>query len=167
MSVSRTALVLGLAALTVVPAAQASARHAAFRGTVCNMLSANQVAPLHVPTSCKPKTIKGSYSTIYNGTWSQASRSGAGFVVNVAVFPSTTSPVYQIALQHLSVLPGKSKKVSGIGSKAYESGADGGLLTSINFIVGRSIVNMALRSTHPVTSLGAFNALAKSVAAKV
>jgi hypothetical protein len=167
MSLSRTALVLGLAALTVAPGAQASASRAALNGTVCNTLSAKQVTTVHVSSSCRPKTIKGSFNTLYSGIWSQPSKPGVELTVSVAVFPSTSSPAYQIGLQHMSVLPGKSKKVSGIGSKAHESGADGGLLSSINFVVGRSIVNIGLRSAHPLTSLGAFNALAKSVAAKV
>jgi hypothetical protein len=55
----------------------------------------------------------------------------------------------------------------GVGSLAYESGADGSTLSSINFVLGKMICNINMRTSKPPTSLAAFNALAKSVAAKL
>jgi hypothetical protein len=64
-------------------------------------------------------------------------------------------------------LPGETKKVSGIGSLAYESGADGSTLSEINFVVGNQIASINMRTSKAPSSLTAFNALAKSVAGKL
>jgi hypothetical protein len=72
---------------------------------------------------------------------------------------------FSAAKSHLHVLPGAAKKVTGIGSAAYES--SGGGLTVINFIVGKYIVDINIRTNQPRKSLVAFNALSMSVASKL
>lgn len=87
--------------------------------------------------------------------------------MTVNAYQSTGSAYFQIGKKNMNRLPGPAKNVGGIGSLAYESGADGSTLAAINFIVGKDIVDINLRAVQPPTSLAALNALAKAIAAQL
>jgi hypothetical protein len=75
--------------------------------------------------------------------------------------------VWQENMKLLKVLPGHPKKVSGIGSAAYESGGDGSTLATMHFVKGKRVVAFSWYSKKPETSLKTFNAIAKSIAAQI
>jgi hypothetical protein len=134
----------------------------------CTLVSAKQVASFGIPTQCKPTTLNGPGFTNSTGTWAkQVTATSPHLSVSCNSYQSTSSPVWKLGLTTLDKLPGKAKKVNGIGTLAYESGADGGTLSVINFIAGKNICDINMRTSQPPTSLAAFNTLAKSVAAKV
>jgi hypothetical protein len=85
--------------------------------------------------------------------------------VSVHTYAKPSGPAWAVAMQTLKILPGvQASKVRGIGSVGYET-ADGAA-AAINFVVGKQIVNIQLHAKQAV-SLMAFNAFAKSVAAKL
>ena len=158
---SRLAIVV---ATVVAACVVVSSADAAFSGNVCGLLSAKQVASVPVtPLKCSPmQTIKGPASTAYYGNWGGAAQA-PHMLISVVLYQSAT--FFSAAKSHLNVLPGPAKKVAGIGSAAYES--SGGGLTVINFIVGKYIVDINMRTNQPLKSLAAFNALSMSVASKL
>ena len=148
--------------LTAVAAAgmTVSTAHAAFSGKVCNLLTSKQVAAVHVsPLKCTPQKSFGSaYSTNYSGTWGAIRGLGPHLTVVVVLYKNTT--YFQAAKNNLKL--GYTKKVSGIGSAAYES--YGGVLAQMSFVVGRYIATLNLRTSKSLKSVAAFNALAKVIA---
>jgi hypothetical protein len=156
-------VVLAAAGLTV----PAEGARGSFSGNVCSMLTAKQVTTVHAPSKCKPTTLQGPGFTSSNGTWGTVTATGPHLSVTVNAYQSTGSAYFQIAKKVMNKLPGQAKKVSGIGSLAYESGADGSTLAAINFILGKDIVDINLRAVQPPTSLAALNALAKAIAAQL
>ena len=150
----------GVAAYLTTPAV---AGPRAFSGNVCAMVSAAQVSALKAPKTCKPATLKSAINTAYYGTWAASSPTGPHLTVSVVAWKD--SALLAAARSHLNILPGPPKKVTGIGSAAYESSA--GQLTVINFVVGSDICDINLRTAKPIGSLTAFNALARSIASKL
>ncbi|HEV8102671.1 MAG TPA: hypothetical protein VGP69_02940 [Gaiellaceae bacterium] len=162
----RTVLATAVAAATLL--APAATARVAFSGDPCKLVTTKQVAAFGVPTACKPTTLKGPGFTASDARWNpKATGAQPHLFVGVNTYASRSGPVWQIGIQTLSKLPGHAKKVSGIGSAAYESGGDGSTLSVINFVVGNQIVDINLRTPTPPTSLAQLNALAKSVAAKL
>lgn len=150
----------GLASYVAAPAVAGTA---AFSGNVCGMVSAAQVSALKAPKTCKPTTLKTALNNAYYGTWAASNPTGPHLTVSIVAWKN--SGMLAAAKSHLNAVPGTPKKVAGIGSAAYES--SGGQLTVINFVVGSDICDINLRTAKPLGSLTAFNALAKSIAAKL
>ena len=154
----RTFFVPFVAAALVVPAALA---RPAFTGNVCSLLTAKQVAVVHVPSKCTPSTTAGSASTLDYGSW--GTTTGPHLSLTVNSFKST-SAAFQLAKKYLGQIP-NAKKVSGIGSVAWESRQ--GNTTTINFVVGHDTCNLGLVTAKPLTSFAPAVALAKAIAAQL
>jgi hypothetical protein len=150
------------AAIAVALAAPVASARTAFNGNVCSLLSAKQVAAVHVPSKCTRRTSSGSGVTIYVGTW--GSVSGPHLSVAVDAYQSTTGSAFKLAKQYLGQLP-NAKKVSGVGGLAWESSQ--GTVTMLNFVVGHDVCNLGLTTAQPVKSLAPVIALAKAIAAKL
>lgn len=154
------ALVAGAA--LAAPSAYASR---AFSGNPCHLVSAKHLASVGVAGSCKPTTLHGPGFTNSTAVWSLTPTQHLSVAVNT--YPSASGAAWSVAMKTLRILPGgQGKKVSGIGSLAYEAGGDGSTGASINFVVGKQIVAINL-GAKKAPSMSAFNALAKSVAAKL
>lgn len=151
--------------LAILPAATAAAGRSPLNA--CKLVTKSQAASLGVTKPCVSKTVPGSSGVLSWGNWGSPGSDAAALALTVSTFNDTNSPAWQTNMQLLKVLPGKPKKVSGIGSVAYESGGDGGGLSSIHFVKGKRIVVFSWYSKKPQTSLKAFNAIAKSIAAQV
>ena len=109
-------------------------------------------------------TVKGPSSTGYFGNWGGSGPVAPHFTVSVVLYKTAT--FFAVAKKNLGIgFPGPAKKVVGIGSLAYESSS--GHLTVINFVVGRYICNINMRTSQPLKSVAPFNTLAKAVAAKI
>lgn len=170
MRASRSTLTVVLASLSAAVVAggaptasgKADAR-VAFSGDVCSMLTLKQVASVNVtPLKCTTqKPIKGSGSTTYYGNWG-----GTGLAPHLAVsiVAYTDATAFQRAKMFLGQFPG-AKKVSGIGSAAYESTVSTPYM--LNFIVGKDVVDLGLQPKQPLKSAAAFSALAKAIAGKL
>jgi hypothetical protein len=150
-------------------AGQTAAGGATLTGSICTLVSAKEVASFGIATQCKPMTLNGPGFTGSTGIWgTQASPISPHLAVSCNAYPSPSGPAWKVALATLgTALPGNAMKVSGVGSLAYESGGDGSTLSVINFVIGKRICSINMRTGKPLTSLAAFNALAKSVAAKL
>ena len=157
-----------VAALAAAIAAQGAAAGPAFSGNACLLLSAKQVAAFGIPTQCKPTTRQGPGFTSSLAVWNaHATGAQPHLSIGINTYQSKSGPLWQLAMKTIKTLPGEAKKVSGIGSIAYESGGDGSTLSVINFVVGNQVVNINMRTTKAPSALTKFNALAKSVAAKL
>ena len=153
------------AAIAVVAAHAAAARPAGVSS--CWLLTGKQAASVGVTSSCKLRSLNGPGFTVSNGTWGKPLPGSAALTVGVNTYARASGPAWQVAMQTLPKLPGRAKKVSGIGSVAYESGGTGSTLSSIHFVVGKHIVSMSWYAKKPPSSLKTFNALAQSIAAKL
>ncbi len=153
------AIVLAVA----VPAATADAAGV----DACGLVSAKGAASLGVKASCKGTTRPGLSGTVAFANWGTPAGDPSALALTVTTFNSTTSPAWQENMKLLKALPGNPKQVSGIGSLAYESGGNGGTLSSIHFVKGKRVVAFSWFSKKPQTSLKAFNAVAKSIAAQI
>jgi hypothetical protein len=140
---------------------------AAFSGNPCSLVSSKQVASFGIPPQCKSTTLKASGLSSSNATWAGAlTPTSPHLSISVATYESTSSPLWNLGLQTLDKLPGgPAKKVSGIGSLAYES--SGTSINAINFVVGKQIVDINMRTASAPKSRAAFEALAKAVAKEV
>jgi hypothetical protein len=149
--------------------ATASAAGAApgFNGNVCAMVSAKQVTAIGgLSSKCtNPKPSQGPGSTIYVGNWAGLTPTSPTVQVTVAVYTDTGA--LQLAKQNLKQgLPGPPKKLSGIGSAAYE--AKGALAAGIHVAVGKYIVYISLNTIGtPPKSATVLEPLAKVVAARL
>lgn len=139
---------------------------ASFGGNACTVVSAKQVAAFGISGPCTPTKHGVAGFTASLGIWNLTSRT-AHLSIAVNTYSSKSGPYWQVAMQTLDKLPGTVKKVKGIGSLAYESGGAGSSISAINFVVGNRIVSVNLRSPKASKSLHAFNAMAKSIAAKL
>ena len=153
-------LCVGLAGVCAAPSAGA---HATFSGTVCDMLSPGQVAALHAPATCTPRSLKGSESTTSFGLWQPATPGGAHLSVTVVEWDSAKK--LAVAQKAMQSLPGTVQKVKGIGTIAYESALGNQMV--VNFLVGHAVVSVQLQSPKPLSSAVPFNAAAKAIAAKL
>jgi hypothetical protein len=159
---------LAIVVATVVAAGAAvSTAGAAFSGNVCSLLSANQVATVHVaPLKCTAeKTVHTSIFTAYHGYWGKGVTSPGVLLLGC----NTGNAAYlKVAKTTLRTLPGVPIKVSGIGSVAYEVALySHGTRTTINFVVGGYICAVTLWANKALKSITTFNTLAKAVAAKL
>jgi hypothetical protein len=165
---STARITFAAAALTAAIAAQGAAARTTFSGNACRLLSAKQVAAFGIPTQCTPTTRQGPSFTVRLAAWNpHATGAQPHLSISLNTYASKSGPLWQLAMKTLRTLPGEAKKVSGIGSIAYESGGDGSTLSEINFVVGNQIVNINMRTTKAPSTLTKFNALAKYVAAKL
>jgi hypothetical protein len=157
-----------VAALTAAIAAQGAGAGTAFSGNACRLLSAKQVAAFGIQTQCSPTTRQGPGFTTSSAAWNlQATGAQPHLSISINTYASKSGALWQLAMKSIKTLPGAAKKVSGIGSIAYESGSDGSALSVINFVVGNQVVNINMRTTKAPSTLTTFNALATSVAAKL
>ncbi len=165
----RKPLVLAVTALmTFAPAASAGAasatvRVSAFSGQVCSLLTSSQVAAVHVmPLKCTAqKPIKGSGGTFYYGNWGGTALA-PHLAVSIAAYTDAT------ALQQAKTNLGRfanAKKVTGIGSVAYES--TGGTSSTLNFVVGKYVCEVGLQTKRPLKTAAAFDAVGEAIAAKL
>jgi hypothetical protein len=160
--------VFAAAAFAAAIAAQGASAGTAFSGNACRLGSAKQVAAFGIPTQCKPSTHQGPGFTTSVAVWNRAATGAQPHLsISINTYASKSGPLWQLAMKTMKTLPGEPKKVSGIGSIAYESGAAGSALSVINFVVGNQVVNINMRTTKAPSTLTKFNALAKSVAAQL
>jgi hypothetical protein len=158
-------IVLGSLLFSAVAAATPTASNGrlAFSGDVCGLLTSQQAASVKVtPLKCSSqKPIKGSAGTLYYGNWG-----GTGLAPHLSVSVNVTSDAaaLQQARKFLGQFP-HAKKVSGIGSLAYESTA--GDPAMLNFVVGKDVVNLGLQTKQPLTSVATLTALGTAIAAKL
>jgi hypothetical protein len=157
--VSRLTSLLVVVALAVATAAAAAAPP--FHGNVCGLLTARQVAALPgVLARCTnlPPT-QGPGSTLYVGHWAGKTPGSAGLQVTVASYADQGA--LALASRNLRQgLPGTPKRVTGIGTAAYE--ATGATSSAIHFAVGKYAVY--LTATSPLRSL---EVIARAVAARL
>ncbi len=157
-----------IAALVIVASlAIATAADGSSTLNACKIVTAVQARSLGVTKPCVGRTIPALSGVISSGNWGSPGSDRAALALNVSTFKDTNNAVWQENMKLLKVLPGHPKKVSGIGSLAYESGGDGGTLSSIHFVKGRRLVTFSWYSKKPETSLKTFNAIAKSIAAQI
>ena len=151
-----------VAALAIASAADGSSSLDA-----CKVVTAKQASSLGVTKPCVGKITPALSGVVSWGNWGTPGTDRAALALTVSTFKDTNNAVWQENMKLLKVLPGHPKKVSGIGSLAYESGGDGGTLSSIHFVKGKRVVAFSWYSKKPETSLKAFNAIAKSIAAQI
>jgi len=159
--VQKFRIAMVLAALVVAGSAVSTA-HAAFSGNTCGLLSAKQVATVHVtPSTCtSQKPFGSSISTNYSANWG-----GTGLAPHLAIVVVLykSSSYFQAAKNNLKL--GYTTKISGIGSSAYES--HNGVLAQMSFAVGHYIATLNLRTSKPLKSVTPFNDLAKTIAGEL
>jgi hypothetical protein len=148
----------------VIPATSAARSSAV---NACKLVSAKQAALLGVTQPCKGTVRTGSTGALSGGNWGTPAVTPSALALTVTTFSSTDSPIWQLNRKVLNVMPGHPKKISGIGSVAYESGGDGSTVSSIHFVLGKRIVVFSWYSKKPQRSLKTFNAIAKSIAAQL
>jgi hypothetical protein len=160
-------LTLAVSLLAALATASAAGARSNFNGNVCRLASAKQVTAIAgVSSNCtNARPSKGPGSTIYAGDWAGKTSRSPRVQVTVAFY--TDLGVLQLAKSNLKQgLPGKPRKVAGIGSAAYE--ATGGLSTGIHFNVGKYVVYLTLNAVgKPPRSTPPLEALAKAIAARL
>ncbi len=160
----RLAIVIAavVAAGAITPSAEA-----AFSGDVCGLLTAKQVATVRVtPLKCAAeKSFATPTVTNYSGNWGETGATGPELTMTIVLYKN--SNVFKVVQKNLRTGAGfgKTKKVSGIGSLAYESKS--GSLAWVGFVVGHYIVGLNLRTSGTVKSISTLEALAKAVAGKL
>lgn len=160
MHASRLAPAAMLLALAAAPQADGGSR---FTGNVCRLVPASQiVAVIGNSSRCtNSPTARGLGSTIYTGSWAGKTPRAPGLQVTIALY--TDPGALQLANRNLKQgLPGKPRRVAGIGGGAYE--ATGAGSTGIHFGVGKYIAYLSLGRPRAATSL---EALAKAVASRL
>lgn len=153
-----------IAALAVASAAEAGS---SFKGNVCSVVPAKKVAAISGASSkcTNAKPSKGPGSTIYVGNWAGKTPTSPRTQVTIALY--TDAGALQLAKRNLNQgLPGTPKKVSGIGSAAYEAtGASG---AAIHFNVGKYIAYLNLTTAGKAAkSKASLESLAKAIAARL
>ena len=161
MQKSLVALTLALAVAAPAAATGASGVRA------CGLVSPKQAAALGVTSACKGRTTAGSVGVVSSGSWGAPTITATALALTVNTFSQTNNPIWQANMQLLKVMPGHPTKVTGIGSLAYEAGADGGTVATIHFVKGKRVVAFSWYSKKPQRSLSAFTAIAKSIAAQL
>ncbi len=163
MHVPRLGPVVLLAALAAAAPAGAGP---GFDGNVCRLVSAKQVAPLTgSPSRCttSPAT-KGPGSTIFVGTWAGRAATSPRLQVTVALYSDPGA--LALAKRNLRQgLPGAPKKVTGIGTGAYE--ASGAGAAGIHFTVGKDVASLTLTPAGKERSLASLETLARTIAARL
>jgi hypothetical protein len=131
------------------------------------MVSAKQVTAIAgVSSNCtNAKPSQGPGSTIYVGNWPGMTPKSPTVQVTVAAY--TDAGALQLATHNLKQgLPGPPKKVTGIGSAAYE--AKGALSAGVHVMVGKYIAYISLNTIGtPPRTAAVLEPLAKAVAARL
>jgi len=162
---SRLTTASALAALTAAMYAGA-ATGTPTRLNACGLLSARQLATIHVASKghCSQRTAPfKQYATATTATWG---RLGAGTGYALAAFYAV-KPAYVSAARQLLDKGGTSVGVGAWSSfEGLSNGKTGG---DITFGVGNYVVNISFGTptSRPLTSAKPFIALAKAVAAKL
>lgn len=162
---SRLTMALALAVLTAAVYA-GSAASASTRLNVCGLLSARQLATIHVAAKghCSQKTAPfQQYATATTATWGRLG-AGTGYALG-AVY--AVKPPYVAAAKQLLDKGGTSV---GVGTwSSFEGLSNGKTGGDITFGVGNYVVNLSFGTptAHPLTSAKPFIALAKAIAAKL
>lgn len=130
----------------------------------CKLVSTRQSASLGVTAACKSQTLPGSLGVISSASWG----SPAELVLSVNTFDNTNNPVWQLTMKTLKIMAGgPPRRVSGIGSVAWEAGGPGGHIATIHFVKGKRVVAFSWSSKKPQRSLKSFTAIAKSIASQL
>jgi hypothetical protein len=165
MKMSPRLAFLVFAVLAAAPAAGGAA--AGFKGNVCTLVPAKQVTAIAgVSSKCvNAKPSPGPGSTIYVGNWAGFTSRSPTVQVTVAVY--TDTGVLARAKQNLAQgLPGPPRRVSGIGSAAFEGKGAGAV--GIHVSVGTYIAYISLNAIgKPPKSATVLEPLAKAVAARL
>lgn len=162
MGTSRARLTAAVALATALAATSAAAARAPFKGKVCALATAKQVTAIQgVSSRCvNAKPQPGPGATIYVGNWAGKRPTSPSLQVAVQVYKD--AGMLQLAKRNLNQgLPGRAKRIAGIGSAAYE--ATGAGSTAIRFIVGNYVATVSLTTTGR-RSRSALEALAKTIA---
>lgn len=164
MPPARLTVVVALAAALAATSAAAAAR-APFKGKVCALATAKQVGTIKgVSSRCvNAKPQPGPGATIYTGDWAGKTPTSPNVQVTIQAYKD--SGMLTLAKRNLEQgLPGRPKRIAGIGSAAYE--ATGAGSTAIHFAVGKYVAVVNLTTTGRRSRL-ALEALAKSIAARL
>jgi hypothetical protein len=161
----RPTLALTLVAM-LATAAAAAARPSS--GTdLCRLLTGKQAMSVQgVSSKCtNARPTAGPGSTISTANWAGVTPRSPRLQVTMSVY--TDRGAFQLAKRNLGQgLPGAPRKVSGIGSAAYE--ANGGFSTGIRFSVGKHIVLVSVTGIgKPSWSTRSVEALARAIAGRL
>jgi hypothetical protein len=151
-------------AITTVAALGAAAAAGARSTSVrpCALLSAKQVAAVHVDTSCK--ILRGKPNPLYSGVTATWGESGGKGSVIVAIYQSKGDNYISLWKQsHVRGTPW------GVGSWSRGTCTTSGLYCYASFIVGSNVVvlQVAPPGAKPISVIKASKAMAKTVAAKL
>jgi hypothetical protein len=160
-------LTLALAVFATLAAASAAGARSGLSVDVCRMLSAKEVTAIPgVSSKCtNAKPANGPGSTIYTANWAGTTPKSPSLQVTVSLY--TDSGALQLAKRNLNQgLPGTPKRVTGIGSAAYE--ATGASSTGVQFNVGKYIASIRLTTMNkPQRSTAPIEAIAKAIARRL
>jgi hypothetical protein len=163
MMTRRASLALAVTIAAISAALPAAARPA--NGGICSWISNKQLASFGLPTQCKPVTLNGGSALGFSsssGTWAtKAGGTGPHLQINVNTFQNTSSRFWQLGIKQMNDL---GNSVKGIGDRAHESSDSHS--AKLIFVAGKKICTIGMDTSRPL-SLTAFNALAKTVAAKL
>jgi hypothetical protein len=154
-------IAVALAAIAALVAAATADASATSRLNPCKLLTAKQVAAVHVDTSCKIAIGRPNpYYTGVSGTWGKLGGKGS-----VIVGIDKAKSHDYIALVEKNT-PGKS---FGVGSWSRGACATTGVYCAINFVVGNYVVafQVAPPRGKPLTSAKQAIAMAKVIAAEL
>ena len=135
-----------------------------FAGKVCGLVPARSATaiPGISPRCTNAPPSRGPGSTLSTGNWA-GKTPGSGLQLTIALYADKGA--LQLATRNLNQgLPGAPRKVTGIGSAAFEG--SGASAVGIHFVVGKYVAYVTLNTTGKAqrTSLEAF---AKAVAARL
>jgi len=151
-------------AITIVAALGAAVMAGARSTSVrpCTLLSARQVAAVHVDTGCK--ILQGKPNPLYSAFTATWGKSGGKGSVIVAVYKSKGDNY--ISLWKQSHVSGTSW---GVGSWSRGTCTSNGLYCYASFIVARNVVvlQVAPPGAKPISVIKPSKAMAKTVAAKL
>ena len=161
-----TSRLIPVALLAALTAAAPAGAGTGFAGNVCRLATAKQIAALAgvSPLCTNTPSAKGPGSTIYVGSWPGKEPRSPHLQVTISVYGDPGA--LQLARRNLNQgLPGTPRKVSGIGSAAYE--AAGASAIGIHFAVGKDVAYVTLTSTGKLPRASSLEALARAVAARL
>ena len=162
------ALRVALVSATAVAALAAAGSAAGASGLkVCGLVSAKQVAPLHVSPTCRAAAAyPGTLGMTYGANWTAAVPNGPVLLVTVTVI--TDSASLKFASKNLTQgLLGKPKKVR-IGDAAYEThtSANGLVQFKINVLSGKDYATVELDGAKP-SARATFETFTKALVAQL
>jgi hypothetical protein len=166
-SVYPSRLTFAAAVVAALVAASVAEAGSSFKGNVCSVVPPKKVAAISgVSSKCvNAKPSRGPGSMIYVANWAGKTPTSPRMQVTIALYGD--AGLLQLAKRNLNQgLPGTPKKVSGIGSAAYEG--VGASSTAIHFSVGKHIAYVSVTAVgKPSRSAASLEALAKGIAARL